>query len=135
MGKFSFRKVSGKQNFKGWKEWQVGDYVAGKFIRTTPGYKGSTDNPNYVIEVEETTFEDVKEGEFFSINHNGLLKYHMIDKNVKAGDIIKVEYEGKEPMKDDPKTMAHQISLYVADMGDMEAHLPEEDESEDDYEL
>lgn len=138
MGKFNFKKVSGKQNFKGWKDWQIGDYVAGKFVRTTPGYKGSTENPNYVIEIYETSFEDMEEGSMFSLNHNGLLKYHMEDKRVQPGDVIKVEYEGKEPMKDDPSTLAHQISLYLAEGADMKVEasdLPDEVEEEEDYGL
>lgn len=138
MAKFNFKKVSGKQNFKGWKKWEIGDYVAGKFVRTAPGYKGSTENPNYVIEVMETSFEDLAVGEFFSINHNGLLKYHMEDKGVQIGDVIKVEYEGMEPMKDDPKTEAHQVSLYVAEGSEMkveESDLPPEVEEDEDYGL
>lgn len=138
MAKFNYKKVSGKQNFKGWKDWQVGDYVAGKFMRTAPGYKGSTENPNYIIEIYETSFEDMKEGSLFSLNHNGLLKFHMEDKGVQVGDIIKVEYEGREPMKDDPSTEAHQVALYLADSTDMkveEADLPEDEEDEEEYDL
>ena len=138
MGKFNFKKVSGKQVYRKWKEWEIGDFVAGKFVRTTPGYKGSTDKPNFILEVYETSFEGVKEGEMFCLNYNGLLGYHMDVQKIQEGDVIKVEYEGEEPMKDDPETKAHQVSLYKADSGDMaveEADLPPESEEDEDYGL
>jgi len=133
MSKFNFKKVSGKKAYKAWAKWEHGDFIVGKFLQSTPGYKKSEEKRNYEFELLETSFDDVKVGETFVLNHNGLLAYHM-DSRVNEGDIVKVEYTGMEAMEDG--SMAHQVEVYVAEGDDkVTTEIPEADESEEDYGL
>ena len=141
MAKFNFKKVKGQRFYKKWANYEVGDYVVGKLIEIGEDqYK----NPNYILEVIETSLEkddkdnSIEEGKNLCLNSNGALNYKMED--VEIGTVIRVEYEGETLLEKGPfkGKMCHTVSLEVADGGEMaveEADLPEEDASGEDYEL
>lgn len=135
MAKFKFKKVRGERVYKAWNTWEIGDYVVGTFKELGEDKFG---NPNYILEVIESSIEEAVEGKDFCLNSNGSLNYKM--DGVAIGSIVRIEYEGETLLEKGSfagKT-CHTVDLQVADLGDMavsEADLPEEDSSEEDYEL
>lgn len=88
--------------FKGWKEWEAGNYVIGEYISSfETSFKGQT-STNYRIKVLECDFVVTKDGqdldptgEILVLNGNGKLNKFMTD--VKAGMLVEVAYGGKQP--------------------------------------
>lgn len=96
-----FRSLSGSKNFRPWKEWEIGDYVVGKYERKEiDNYK----KDNWVLKVEEVFFQDQAAEERFGpgkmvgLNSNGSLDKVMNSGQVKFGDVIRVEFDGMSPM-------------------------------------
>lgn len=91
----SKKKLSGGRcTYRAWKEWDVGDYIIGKF-------KGSkTDNydkPNWLVEVVDAAFVEHKLarkliGQTIGLNSSGQLNKAM--EKVEEGDLIQVMYNG-----------------------------------------
>lgn len=109
--KFQFKKVKGERLYKKWKEWEVGDYVLG---RLTEVGEDQFKKANYIVEVMETSFDDVPVGKNMCLNSNGSLDYRMQD--VEIGTIIRVEYEGEDVMEKGPfkGKPFHMVGLEVA---------------------
>ena len=116
MSKFNFRQIGGARSYRGWKNWEVGDTLTGKFIKK---FEDQFGNPGYEIEVIETDFQDgknIEEGKVMGLNSCGSLNYKMDD--VDPGSVIQIEYNGndgvveKGPMKG---KNFHDVNLSVAD--------------------
>lgn len=103
---FKFKTAKGSKTYLSWKNWEIGEYILGKFVNeSTDKYK----KPSYEIEIIETNLDrkavkggtvekhEYKEGEMFALNHNGSLGWRMGD--VEIGDIIRVEYTGLEAIE------------------------------------
>jgi len=133
--KFKFKKVRGERVYKAWKSWEIGDFIVGTYKELGEDKFG---NPNYILEVIESSLEEAVEGKDFCLNSNGSLNYKM--EGVEVGVVLRIEYEGETLLEKGSfvgKT-CHTVSLEVADGGEMavnEADLPEEDASGEDYEL
>ena len=127
-----FRKSSGSCKYKPWKDWSQGDYIIGTFIKQKTD---KFDNPSYLVEVIETTLEDVAEGENFGLNSNGSLNYQFESEEVSEGQVIKVEYEGEDKIEDKAhkfygKTF-HKVSLSIASDSSEAATAEENDDLDD----
>lgn len=91
--------------FKGWKEWDAGNYVIGEYLSSFEStYRGQT-STNYRVKVIECDFTVTKDGEELDptgetlvLNGNGRLNKFMND--VKPGMLIEVAYGGKQPGQD-----------------------------------
>lgn len=133
MAKFQFKRVKGERIYKKWSEYEVGDYVIGKLTEIG---EDQFKKANYIVEVIETSFEDVEVGKNLCLNSNGSLDYRMED--IEVGAVIRVEYTGQIEMEKGPfkGKLAHTVDVQVAEGSDMvveEADLPEESEDEEDY--
>lgn len=109
--KFQFKKLKSERVYKKWSEWELGDYVVGKLLEVG---EDQFKKANYVVEVIETSFEDVAVGKNLCLNANGSLDYRMAD--VEIGTTIRVEYEGEGVMEKGPfkgKTF-HKVGLEIA---------------------
>lgn len=118
-----FRSLSGSKVYRPWKEWEIGDYIIGKYeSREIDNYK----KPCYILKVEEVFFNDetaeekFKVGSQIGLNHNGILAKVMDSDNVHMGDVVRIEYQGTNKMtkgnfagKD-----AHSLLIQVAEEGD-----------------
>lgn len=111
MGKFQYKKVKGTRVYKKWSEWELGDFVVGKLIEVG---EDQFKKANYIVEVIETSFEDIQVGSNFCLNANGSLDYRMED--IEVGTVIRVEYEGEGIMEKGPfkDKKFHKVGLEVA---------------------
>lgn len=132
MAKFSFKKVKGARQYKKWNEWEVGDFVVGTLVEVGTDQFSKA---NYIIELLETSMEDLELGKNFCLNSCGSLDYKMED--VEIGAVIRVEYEGQVELEKGPfkGKLAHTVDLQIASDADVkEEDLPpavEEDDDED----
>jgi len=96
-----FRSLSGSKNFRPWKEWEIGDYVVGKYERKEID---NYNKDNWVLKVEEVFFQneaaEIKfgPGKMVGLNSNGSLDKVMNSGQIQFGDVIRVEYDGMSPM-------------------------------------
>ncbi len=111
MGKRLFKtsvvsKTGGPALFKGWKDYQEGNYVIGEYLSSyETEFRGSVSS-NYRIKVLECDFTcKTKEGEEVDptgktlvLNSAGSLAKFMAD--VKEGMLIEMVYGGKQPGSD-----------------------------------
>jgi len=91
---YNFRTVMGQSSYRSWKQWDIGDYLVGKYVSEGEDQFG---NPNYKVEVIEAGFsegEAPKQNSIFSFNSSGALNKAM--EQVAVGDVIKVIYKGEE---------------------------------------
>ena len=121
-----FRQV-GKQRFRKWSDWEKGDYVVGKFIaQREQNYKGI--KPVYDIELETCVFKkreaELPDGTILALNSCGILNKNM--KEVCIGDIIKVEFGGKETYQD--KETGDDVTANIVNV----YSLADDDEAADD---
>lgn len=97
--------TTGPAYFKGWKEWEAGNYVIGEYISSYEStYRGQT-SMNYRVKVLECDFTVTKDGEELDptgevivLNGNGKLNKFM--EKVTAGMLVEVVYGGKQPGQD-----------------------------------
>ena len=118
-----FRSLSVSKEYRPWSQWEIGDFVIGKFEdQGIDNYKKAC----YILKVDEVFFNDeeaqekFKVGELIGLNHNGILAKVMASDDVNFGDIIRIEYQGMNTMskgnhfgKD-----AHSLLIQVAEEGD-----------------
>lgn len=91
---YNFRTVMGQSSYRAWKNWDVGDYLVGKFISQGEDNFG---NPSYKVEVIEAGFENADvpaTGSIFSFNSSGALNKAM--EEITVGDVLKVIYKGED---------------------------------------
>ncbi len=134
------KKISGgRQVFRKWGEWEVGDIIIGKYVgNSIDRYK----KPNWHIEVIEAVFsidpKAAKEliGKTIGLNSAGQLNKAM--EKLDEGDLIQVTYNGMEEMQggDFEGKDAHLIEVDMVEEEDPDADaandLDEEEESEED---
>lgn len=92
--------------FHGWKEWNEGDYVIGKYHSSFESEYRGQKSTNYRVEVLECSFTVTTKdgtvvdpvGEILVLNSAGQLNKLM--EEVKVGMLVHVEYGGKKPGKD-----------------------------------
>ena len=127
MGKFNFKAVKGERTYKKWNQWEIGDYVIGKLTEVG---EDQFKKANYIVEVMETSFEDVVVGKNLCLNSNGSLDYRMED--VEIGTVIRVEYEGEGVMEKGPFSgkKFHKVLLEIAQEGEVEVEDSVEDEDD-----
>lgn len=141
MTKFQFKRVKGSRHYLPWANWEVGDYVIGKYIESDTDQYG---NPNYILEVIETSLTEdskgnaIEDGKNLCLNSNGSLNYRMED--IELNTILKVEYTGKTTLEKGKfkGKECHTVEVMVADGTDVkveEADLPDAVEEEEDYDL
>ncbi len=115
MSRFNFVKKGGRK-YLAWKNWQVGEYLVGKY---TKSYEDQFGNENYEVQIIEAEIEgaDLKEGDLFGVNSCGSLKHNMTD--VAPGSYIQVTYEGKGEIEKGPfkDKSFHKVGLEVDDSG------------------
>jgi len=131
MSRFTFKKSKSNRKFLTWAKWSEGDYLIGKFHGEVADKFG---NPSYTVEVFETSLPDLKEGDMFGLNSNGSLNYKMKNEEVTKGDVIRVEYLGKEKINSpgnpfDGKDF-HNVELEIAEAGDEEVSSNEDHEED-----
>lgn len=136
MKKRTFRSLSGSKVYRKWANWDIGDYIIGKFESTEiDNYKKNC----YILKIEEVDFADEADAEKFKVgaqiglNHNGLLAKVMDSGNVDFGDIVRIEYQGTNTMTKGNYAgkEAHSLLIQVAEQGD--DFQTGNDLSDDDY--
>ena len=116
----NFREVGGSRTYKAWKTWEVGNFVAGKFVSQSEDQFGKN---NYSVVISDTNIEGLEVGSTLCLNANGSLDYKM--ESVEKGDEIMVEYLGtKIAEKGAFKGKEfHDIKLMVSESEDQEEDL------------
>jgi hypothetical protein len=121
---------NGPAFFRGWKQYEEGDYVIGEYLsKYETNFRGAVSN-NYRLKVLECNFSaETKDGELYSpedlegqtliLNSVGQLNKFM-DK-VEVGMLVEVEYAGKKPGNDG--VMYHQFSVLQAGEKEEESGL------------
>lgn len=110
------KQINGSQTYRKWEEYSVGDIVIGEYIGDhVCQYKHS--NPK--IKVLEAMFKDGSgedmEGKTLVLNACGSLTKAM--EQVEEGDIIQVEYQGKNLLTKGPYAgkESHSVSLAICE--------------------
>ena len=90
---YDFKQVMGASSYKAWKEWEIGDYVVGKYSKEGEDKFG---NPTYQLEVIEAGFEEKAPavGAYFTLNSSGSLNKAFED--IEIGQVVKVIYKGED---------------------------------------
>lgn len=112
------RKLGGPMKFRKWSDWEVGDVLIGKYesVRTD-----QYDKTNRVLSVLEAQFKDGSgheyDGKNICLNACGSLDFWFeeAEEPVVKGDIVQIEYCGKEVMEKGPYAGKdfHSISIAV----------------------
>lgn len=148
----NFRKVRSFGVYRKWKFWSVGDYVIGKFDRVKMEEEIKKDGSKKVkrtilVEVEETNFKsngfidpkgkakdcgNLKAGTLLALNDNANLINALRDAQVKAGDIVKITFQGTYIIKtgDYAGSTGNNVELEVAEYADM---MDDESGEEEDH--
>ena len=91
------RQIGGRA-YRGWKDWSEGDYIIAKFLAE---YEDNYEKPGYEMEIIECEFEKEssiwKPGTIVGLNSSGSLNHKM--KEIEVGDIVKIEYGGKDVLQ------------------------------------
>lgn len=130
------RVLSGMQKvFRKWGDWDVDDFVVGKFIAT---HEDNYDKTNYVLEVIAAEFSDDSGDEFMGknlvLNSSGT-----IDKafeEIQTGEFVQVTYLGKSEITKGKYAgkEAHNMEVIVVEDPDAPEIDEEEEEDEEEYE-
>ena len=89
--------------FKKWAEWEVDDYIIGKYIGS---YQDKYKKDNFVFQIEDSSFQSVEDadgkkvkvsGKLMALNHCGSLGNQMGE--VTVGELVQVTYTGKRKVK------------------------------------
>jgi hypothetical protein len=133
---FSFNRTvqadtGGPVLFRGWKEYEAGDFVVGKLVGSYESEYRGQKNTNWKVKVYECNFKVDVEGrgmvdpsveqEVIVLNGNGRLNKFMND-SVKVGMIVDIEYDGKKKGGDDAEY--HTFSRLEAGYEDGESPAP-----------
>lgn len=110
-----FRKLGGSANFvkaKGWKEFNIGDYVEGEFDNID--HQDKFGNLIYGIKVSASSFNAPVDS-LVHLNSGGNMKNLMNE--VSLGDKIRVTYKGKAKITKGKwtGTETHNIEVEVAE--------------------
>ena len=115
-----FRTMNGGSKYRKWKDWEVGDFVVGKFVDTRTDNYGK---PNWILEVEEFEFDDedmeLEVGDRLGLNSCGSLDAVMEDK-VDEGMVIRVEYAGKSTLPDNHKFAGKEVHSVIVQVAEDE---------------
>lgn len=127
---YNFRTVMGQSSYRAWKNWDVSDYLVGKFISEGEDNFG---NPSYKVEVIEAGFssgEAPNTGTIFSFNSSGALNKAM--EEIQVNDIIKVIYKGEDTVTKGKfkgkKFHSMEVLVAPSNEGPLKAVKQEEDE-------
>lgn len=111
----------GPAYFKGWKQWDEGDYVIGKYESSYESTFRGTTTTNYRVKVLESNFgvedkmgnpidaEDLIDS---TLILNGVGKLDKFMEKVTPGMLVEVEYGGKKPGNDGQ--LYHQFNVLQA---------------------
>jgi len=92
--KGNFKKLGGAV-FKKWDLWEEGEYFIGKYSKKefSEKYKKYT----HFFEIMESNVEEFGKGKLVGVSA-GSLQYQIDSNDVVKGDILRIEYMGKEVM-------------------------------------
>jgi len=133
-----FRQLGGECWFRPWKEWDVEEFVIGKFLGTREDQYGKT---NVELEVEEVNFDLVNQndnpltkGKKLVLNSCGALD-NKVDEFEK-GMFVRVEYTGEITLTKGPYKgkKAHTVEVFIEegeDSGEAMDSFNGEDDSDD----
>lgn len=97
----SKKKIQGDVNYRGWKDWTVGDIVIGKLLRFNKDKFGKNCP---VFEVEECFFKDkkavIEQGGCLQLNHSKILGETITEDLI--GEVIQVELTGFHTIQNGP---------------------------------
>jgi hypothetical protein len=132
---YNFKQLTGSSKFLSYKDWAVNDFVVGKIER----FQVNSKNPkvqDVVVIVLDSNIKKEKvtlvQEDTFTINGTTALQ-KALDRGVEEGDIIKVVYLGKEPIKTGTYKgqLANKLDVFVAPAQDQAKLTPPEITSED----
>lgn len=123
----NFRKINGSKTYRPWKQWDVGEYVVGKYLELGEDNFG---NPSYSVEVMETNVESFKEGTTVGINSCGGLNLAM--EKICTGTVIRLEYEGTDVME---KGKFKGKEFHIVGVAVAEDALDDSDDESDEYDI
>jgi len=115
---YNFKQLTGSSKFLSYKEWSVNDFVVGKVVR----FQQNNKNPkvqDVIVSVIDSNIKKDKltltKNDTFTINGTTALQ-KALDAGVEDGDIIKVVYLGKEPVKTGAYKgqLANKLDVFVA---------------------
>lgn len=125
------KELTIQKTYRKWEDYQVGDMVLGELVGYHKDRYGK-DCP--IIKVEEAFFKDKKVGQSLIgknlvLNSNGMLDKALKNGGVQIGDVIQVEYQGKNMMEKGPYKgkEAHAVGVQV--MAEDDSDFEEEDEA------
>jgi hypothetical protein len=123
----SKKKMSGNVNYRGWKDWDIGDIVVGKLTRFVTDKFGKQCP---VLEVEDCFFKDKKAvvaaGDCLQLNYSKILGEGILPEHI--GEIFQVELTGFHTIKNGPYK-GKETPLFEIDIMGLEGE--EESESEE----
>ena len=98
---YNFRTISGSTKFLSYKDWAIGDYVIGKIVMFKPNKLSPKFQDVQVTVLESNIDKDsvtLNPKDSFTINGTTVLENALLQ-GVEEGDIIRVEFLGKEANK------------------------------------
>lgn len=115
--KYVSKKVlNGSSKYRKWSQWKPGEFIVCEYLETGID---NYDNPKHIVKCLETNVKEFKEGERIALNSAGGLN-KMVEKNVVAGNIIEVTYNGTSTMEKGKYAgkEVHDITVAIMDEAD-----------------
>lgn len=117
---YNFKPVMGSSSYKPWKQWEVADYLVGKYVSEGTDKFG---NSTYKVEVIDSNFSEnaPSAGSYFTFNSSGSIKRAFED--LEIGQVVKVIYKGLDTIKDGKfaNKEFHNMEIFVAGSSKTEA--------------
>ena len=116
---YDFKQVTSSSKFLSYKDWDINDYVVGKILN----FKVNSKNPkvqDVIVSILDSNIKKDKVvlsvSDAFTINGTTALQKALDNTDVEEGQIIKVVYLGKEPVKTGAwkGTMANKLDVFIA---------------------
>lgn len=99
---YDFKRATNSSKFLSYKDWEINDYVVGKILNFKPNSKNDKVT-DIIVSILDSNIKKEKvslvANDTFTINGTTALQKALDNSDVVEGDIIKVVYLGKEPVK------------------------------------
>lgn len=116
---YDFKRATNSSKFLSYKDWAINDYVVGKILNFKPNSKNDKVT-DIIVSILDSNIKKEKvslvANDTFTINGTTALQKALDNSDVVEGDIIKVVYLGKEPVKTGSYkgTMANMLDVFIA---------------------
>lgn len=130
---YDFKQVTSSSKFLSYKDWDINDYVVGKILN----FKANSKNPkvqDVIVSILDSNINKDKVvlsvNDAFTINGTTALQKALDNTDVEEGQIIKVVYLGKEPVKTGTwqGLMANKLDVFIAKPSEVSPSNPATDD-------